>query len=313
MKNILITGGLGNLGSWLTEHFAQQDDKYKVYVLTKNYRKIHISGKYKLINCNIADIDDCTKTLKEYEFDYVIHTASVNDGFKPNYAQDSLEINALGTRNLLEALKDQNIQNFIYFSTFQVYGKYNGTITEETDTCPKHDYGTTHLFAEYYVKQFHITHNIPYTIVRLTNSYGCPKDYNSSKWYLILNDLSKTAFEKKEIVLKSNGKAPRDFIWMGTVAKIVNALIKKEASNDIYNISGQNTRSMLDVANDVKAAYKQHFDQEIPIQVNTSDTTEYPTDLYVSSEKLRKFISFNDTIEFKNEAKNIFTFLEAKV
>lgn len=312
MKNILITGGLGNLGSWLTEHFALKNEEYQVYVLAKNYRNIKTIGKYKLINCNIADTNDCINTLKDYEFEYVIHTASVNDGFTPNYANDAIQINALGTRNLLEAIKDKNVKNFIYFSTFQVYGKYNGTITEDTETCPKNDYGTSHLFAEYYIKQFHSTHNIPFTIVRLTNSYGCPKDYNSSKWYLILNDLSKTAFEKKEIVLKSNGQSPRDFIWMGTVTKTINKLIDKEASNTIYNISGQNTRTMVDVANDVQKAYKTYFEEEIPIQINTGDTTVYPTDLYVSSEKLRNFIPIDDTIEFENEAINIFKFLENK-
>ncbi len=312
MKNVLITGGLGNLGSWITEHFALQTDKYKVYVLTKNNREIHTEAQYETIHCNIADLEDCQKVLGDFEFHTIVHTASVNDGFKPNYPYDALQINALGTRNLLEVFKDKDIQNFIYFSTFQVYGQYSGTISEETETTPKHDYGTSHLFAEYYVKQFHITHKIPYTIVRLTNSYGCPKDYDSSKWYLILNDLSRTAFEKKEIVLKSNGQAPRDFIWMGTVARIVEALSEKEASNDTYNISGQNTRTMVDVANDVQKAYLEYFGEEIPIQLNTEDKTVHPTDLYVESEKLRNFISIEDTVEFQNEAKNIFAFLEKK-
>ena len=309
MKKVLITGGLGNLGSWITSHFSKKE--YDVYVLTKNKRQLTEELSFTLIVADIADKENLTAALREHEFDTIIHTASVNDGFVADYPTLALQVNALGTRNLLEVIKDKKINHFIYFSTFQVYGAYAGTITEETPTLPKHDYGTTHLFAEIYLKQFHKTHGLPYTIVRLTNSYGCPKDLDSSKWYLILNDLSKSAFDNKEIVLKSNGKAPRDFIWMGTVAQIVEDLtLLAEATNDTYNISGQNTLEMLDVAYAVQDAYKEVYNLKIPVKVNTEDTTKYPVDLYVNSEKLRSKISIQDKVVFKEEAKKIFKLLD---
>lgn len=308
MKKILITGGLGNLGSWLTAYFAEQ--ACEVWVLAKNYRKLDTKAKYHLIHCDLADYQDVCQKLKDTNFDIVIHAGSVNDGFVADYFKLALEVNVLGTRNLLEFFKDKKIENFIYFSTFQVYGKYSGTITENTPTEPKNDYGATHLFAEYYIKQFFYSHQLPHCILRLSNSYGCPKDYKSSKWYLVLNDLSKSAFEKKQITLKSNGLAPRDFIWMGDVAKIVFQIATTKATNNIYNIAGEKTYTMLQIATFVQQAYQIKYAITVPITTNLADTTTYPTDLKVSASKLKSAFDYTLAEMFAAEATAIFEFLE---
>ena len=306
-KKILITGGLGNLGSWLTDYFCQQTD-YKVYVLASRKRPILTYLTFTFITCDIADRQAVADTLSDYAFDYVVHTASVNDYFKDNFAEDALRVNALGTRNLLDHFKDQpGLQQFVYFSTFQVYGQRSGLITEETPTEPKNDYGTTHLFAEYYVKQFHATHQLPYTIFRLTNSYGCPKDTDSSKWYLVLNDLARMAATEQKIALKSNGQASRDFIWMGHVCEIVHRVIElPSAPNDTFNISGEQTYKMIDVATSVQKAYQQAYGTSLPITINEADTNHYADDLRVSSDKLRQKIAFETSDHFEEEAKKIF-------
>ena len=314
MKKILITGGLGNLGSWLTDYFCQQT-AYEVYVLASRERPILTDLRFTFIGCNIADRQAVADCLSGHTFDYVVHTASVNDYFKDNFAEDALRVNALGTRNLLDHFKDQpELQQFVYFSTFQVYGQHRGLITEDTPTEPKNDYGTTHLFAEYYVKQFHATHQVPYTIFRLTNSYGCPKDTDSSKWYLVLNDLARMAATEGKIALKSNGQASRDFIWMGHVCEIVHRLLAlPEAPNDTFNISGEQTYQMLDVAHMVQEAYQEAYSQTLPITINEADTKQYADNLQVSSEKLKKQISFMSSNRFKEEAKKIFTLVKNHV
>ncbi|MEQ9439115.1 MAG: NAD-dependent epimerase/dehydratase family protein [Cyclobacteriaceae bacterium] len=310
MKKLLITGGLGNLGSWLTDYFTQQPE-YEVHVLASRKRPILPEAKFQFIACDIADAEQVTKALSPHQYDLVIHTASVNDYFKPNFARDALLVNALGTRNLLEHFVKQPPAHFVYFSTFQVYGQRNGLITESTPTEPKNDYGTTHLFAEYYVKQFHANHQLPYTIFRLTNSYGCPKDHDSSKWYLVLNDLARMAATEEKIVLKSNGKATRDFIWMGDVCQIVHKVLRlSQIPNDTFNICGEQTFSMLDVARAVQAAYQDSYGKQLPVSVNEQDTNQYPDDLQVSAEKLKSVISHSLTQRFQEEAAAIFHMLK---
>jgi UDP-glucose 4-epimerase len=310
-KRILITGGMGNLGSWLTDFFLSNG--WEVTVLTRNLRKLEQVQGFKTIQCDIADEVDCKAKLAGLNIPYIVHCASVNDGFVPGYAHLALEVNTWGTRNILEALKGQEIKHFLYFSTFQVYGKYEGTITEDTPALSRNDYGLTHLFGEGYVKSAYLNNKIPYTIVRLTNSYGCPKDYDSSKWYLVLNDLAKMAYEKKEVVLKSNGLAPRDFIWMGDVCNIVQSLLQlPQAPNDTFNISGEQTVKMVEIAKAVQAAYKEKYGSGIPLSTNTEDKTVYADDLFVSASKLKAVIPYTSMPKFREEALKIFEFLERK-
>jgi UDP-glucose 4-epimerase len=309
MKKILITGGLGNLGSWLTRHFTALD--FEVFVLAKNKRAILANQAFTYISCDIASLEDCKDKLSHHAFDYIIHTASVNDMFVDNYAALALEINTKGTRNILEAIDKSKLQNFIYFSTFHVYGVSEGNITEESPLLARHDYASTHLFAEYYVQQFHLTHQLPYTIIRLTNSYGCPIDTDTSKWYLILNDLAKMAFEKNEIILKSNGLASRDFIWMGTVCKVMEQLVHlSKAPNAIYNLSGEQTFQMKEIAVYVQQAMIKYANINIPIQINTQDTSKPSNNLHVSSAKLKTLLAFDNPINFEQEALSIFKLLE---
>ncbi len=310
LNKILITGGMGNLGSWLTQHFVAKG--WEVYVLTRNERKLEGIDGFNTIHCDISNENDCLEQLSGKEFDYVVHCASVNDGFVQGYAKLAIDVNAWGTRNVLDALKNCKVKHFIYFSTFQVYGKYSGEITEDTTLETKNDYGLSHLFAEGYVKLFHYNQKIPYTILRLTNSYGCPKDYDSSKWYLVLNDLARSAFEKKKIILKSNGLAPRDFIWMGDVCRIVESLISQEPTNNTYNLSGEKTYQMLEIAQLIKNAYLERFNEDVGLSVNEEDKSEYPDRLYVSSSKLKSIVNYNSDPKFKEEAINVFNFLEKK-
>lgn len=306
---LLITGGLGNLGSWVTSHLSSVG--YQTFVLAKNVRELTEQIDFTLLTGDVTDLDGLQQIFADHSFDFVVHLASVNEGFVPNYFHDAIQVNTLGTRNLLEVVKKAPPRHFLYFSTFQVYGQYAGTITESTPTHSKNDYGNTHLFAEHYVQQFHRTQQLPYTILRLTNSYGCPKDLSSSKWYLILNDLSRSAFQNKEIVLKSNGLAPRDFIWMGTVGNVIDQLLQKEASNDVYNLSGQQTLKMLDIANFVQEAYYQEFGERIPIRTNEDDTTVHADDLFVDSSKLRNFVTIDDQAMFVAEARKVFRLLQS--
>ena len=305
MKKILITGGLGNLGSWLTRYFCEQ--QWDVTVLGATYRDILPDYNYNFIACDITNLENCKKALKGQLFDYVIHTASYNDTFMPNYALKSLEINALGTRNILDTLEKTNLKNFIYLSTFHVYGKTTGKITENTPVAPVHDYATTHLFGELYVEQFFRNTNLPYTIIRLTNSYGCPIEKASSKWYLVLNDLAKMAATNQVIELKSNGKPQRDFIWMGDVCSVLeNICLLDNAPNGIFNLSSEMNFSMLEIAEKVQNAYFEVYNKKIEIRLNELDKNDYQQNVFVSSEKLKEIIDFKAIDKIKEEAKEIF-------
>lgn len=309
-KKILITGGLGNLGSWLTIYLSKI---YDIYVLSKDGNRT-VDANYTLIKVDILNEIELKNKLENINFDYCIHAASYNEHFHEEYAKKALLINALGTRNLLDFFSKHTFTKvkFIYFSTFHIYGITSGFIDENTLPNPKNDYATTHLFAEYYLKQFHATHNIEYIIFRLTNSYGAPKTNNFTKWYLVLNELSKMAYKKKRIILKSNGESKRDFIWMGDVVQIVDLVLKNEhCLNKTYNLGSGKIYSIKQLAQFVQFAYREVFEEDLPIEINLKDTNKYEM-LEVDCSKLMKDIGYYSLNEmFIKEIKNIFKLLKS--
>lgn len=307
--NVLITGGLGNLGSWISKYLAQKG--YKIFILSRS-DKYELEGiEYTLIEADITD-NHSLKKLEAITIDYCVHLASFNEFFLPDYPQKALLINTLGTRNLLEVLSKKNIKHFIYFSTFHVYGVNKGIINEESPLMPKNDYASTHLFAEYYCSQFKSTHDLNYTILRLTNSYGCPMDIiNSNKWYLALNDLTLSAYKHKKILLQSNGEAQRDFIYMEDVANVVDKLLQKFPTNAIYNLSAKKSYKILELAKMVQSIYQQRYNALLPIKINSKDKTVYE-DLIVDNNKLKQLIDYDSSIMFTQEINKIFNLLEMK-
>ena len=180
-KKLLITGGLGNLGSWITQSAL---DQFDVTVLTRKWRKVDINGQFDLILEDLSDAEKLVDALKGRDFHYVIHAGSVNDSFVNGYNSLCYAINGFGTRNLINALDLCFLEHFVYLSTSQVYGARAGEIDECTEVGPKNDYAMSHILGEWFLKM-----DMPpnkFSTIRLTNSYGCPKELDSSKWYLVL-------------------------------------------------------------------------------------------------------------------------------
>ena len=308
---VLVTGGLGNLGSWITEHLIKAG--FEITTFSSRDREVLRNLDFERVFGEIQNENDVNRLFADKNWDAVIHLASLNEQFLPGYSKKALEINAFGTRNLLQAIADnkQTKPNFIYFSTIHVYGDTSGTVNEDkVFPNPLSDYAATHLFAEYYIKLFHKTHGIPHTIFRLTNSYGCPKELNSGKWYLVLNDLAKMAFEKREIALSSNGKPRRDFIWMGDVCKIVLNCFNSPAANETYNLGGNCSRSILEVADLVRKEFKKKFNQPLEVAINESDLNNYENFQEVSIDKIQEKFGFSPEDKMSEEIRNIFEFLE---
>lgn len=292
--SVLVTGGHGNLGSYITKALCEAG--YRVHVLTRKADRKLGGLDYEIVEADITDVQSLEKALN-FSVDFCVHLASYNEFFEPGYPEKALRINTLGTRNLLEVLSAKSLKHFIYFSTFHVYGTSSGRVDEMTPPAPKNDYASTHLFSEYYVKQFGSTRNLPFTILRLTNSYGAPLFRDTDKWYLILNDLVKSGFETGEIVVKSNGKAQRDFICMADVSDIVCSLLATSPANDVFNLASNQSYSIAELAEHVRDVFERQWNRTVTISINHEDKTDYGT-LEVSNRKLKSKVDFTPADQF---------------
>ena len=288
-RRYLVTGGLGYVGAWITSELAAAG--HEVFALSRGTDKPELKPNpvpdgakktdggrtaalpYALVRADLAEQSPAEiAALLPERLDGVAHAASFNEAFAPDYGRKALAANALGTRNLLEALAIQGKERglplplFLYFSTFHVYGESCGHITEDTPPRPRNDYGLTHLFGEEYCRMFARANGLSHIVVRPSNGYGAPKTAASTKWYLLLNDLCKSAFTEGRIVLRSDPAVPRDFVWLGDVAAAVKALLERpDLAGRVFNISSGSALALGEVARRTAAGAARFFNRDIPL------------------------------------------------
>ena len=173
MKNILVTGGAGYIGSHIIELLIKKN--LKVFIidnLSTGYKKL-INKKAKFFKADINQYQLVRKIIKNKNIDSIIHLAA-----KLNIAEGEknpkiyYKNNISGTLNLLKACKDTNVKNFVFSSTCAVYSDKYLYVKENSITKPKSNYGYTKLKCEKLIEQHFNKKKINYCILRYFNVVG---------------------------------------------------------------------------------------------------------------------------------------------
>lgn len=290
----LVTGGLGYAGSWLTYGLAKTGNT--VTVLSRSTKAPDLGVPYTLLTADITDETSVRNALALRQFDCCIHAASCNETNSPEYAKQALSVNGYGTHVVTSLLAEQELKAFLYLSTYHVYGKHEGEITETTPVAPQSDYALSHLVGEEYVQRCHRQTNFPTTILRLTNGYGHPRTPNFTKWYLLIHDMCRMAVRQGKITLRSSPDITRDFIWLGDLAPLVEKLVNKEESRGkILNVSSEKTRSLHEIATVVAKVYKARTGNSLPVSYPEEQSSK--ADLKIHSSRLQQIV---DGFRFTN-------------
>ena len=267
--NILITGGLGYIGGRIASYLKEKAPDSRIFLTTRDKnRELPLwTEKFTVLQMDLLDEDSIANCLGNKEIDVIIHLAALNEIDSIKDPKLALEVNTEGTYKLLRIANKKKINRFVYFSTFHVYGETSrGVITEETPTRPFHPYATTHRAAEDIVSFFNHYHKMKTLIFRLSNGYGYPMDRDINRWTLVFNDLCRQAVTSGRVVLKSSGKQHRDFISLHDVARAVFHFlfaVPDEWDDGLYNLGGNCSMSILDVANKITDVYKTKYKKEI--------------------------------------------------
>ena len=288
-RRYLVTGGFGYAGAWISGYLAAKG--HTVFVLSRRVRPPDACFPHTLISADIAQgpPEELAGLLPD-RLDGVVHAASVNEEFLAGYPRKALLINALGTRNLLEALRMRYDRQspgqplLVYLSTIHVYGATGGTVTEATTTLPRNDYALTHLFGEEYCRLFMRTGRLPSVIARLSNGYGAPKLPGSDKWHLLLNDLCKNAVERGVLTIRAHPGTPRDFLWLGDAASGVYRLLRRpDLAGSLFNLSSGQSLAIGEVAERVAAVAGRKLGRPIAIR-HEAAAAPSPPSLHISNE-----------------------------
>lgn len=310
MKNLLITGGMGYIGSEMARYFYELG--YNV-ILTKRKNGRHhqeLEDKFEIIEIDLLDEESLTGICRNV--DVVIHTATFDERLAGKMPKDALLANGYATRQLLEDAYIEKVSKFIYLSTFHVYGTSLGSINESTMVNPISDYAITHYVGEMYCNHFARMKDLQTIIVRLTNGFGAPYSLEIDKWYLALNDFCKAAKNSERIVLKTNGMQARDFVAIKDIVEAVEILVKTDIRPnkraEVFNVSSQKSTTIRELALTVANVYRTRYNRNIEVII-PEECNERSEKLFVDSSRLRK-LGWKSNITIEMEIGKIFELLD---
>ena len=302
VKNILITGGAGYIGSHVTEILLK---KYKKVFLLDNlstgHRKL-INKKAKFFKLDIHRKDKVRKIIKKNKIDSIIHLAAnliIGEGQRK--PKKYYKNNVLGTKNLLEACKDTTVKNFIFSSTAAIYKEGQYRVSEKSIIRPKSIYGKTKIKAENLIRNFAKKNKINYGILRYFNIAGSSPSgkiglINKNSDHLFKNYSIEILKKKPKLKIygtnykTKDGSCIRDFIHVSDIAEIhylVLEKINKLNISKILNCGYNEGTSVLQVAKE--------FKRQSSKKVNIVKTKRRSNDLIkiiASNNNLKKFINW---------------------
>ena len=302
VKNILITGGAGYIGSHVTEILLKKRKKvFLIDNLSTGHRKL-INKKAKFFKVDIHNKKKINKIIKKYKIDSVIHlAANLIIGESQKKPKKYFKNNVLGTKKILSACINTTVKNIIFSSTAAVYKEGQYKVTEKSVIKPKSVYGKTKIQAENLIKNLAKKNKINYGILRYFNIAGS----SSSGKIGLINKNSDHLFKnfsielmKKKPKLKiygidyntKDGSCVRDFIHVSDIAEIHYLILKKIDKRNISKIlnCGYNKGiSVLEVAQE----FKRQSSKKVDI-INTQRRNNDLIKIIASNNNLNKFIKW---------------------
>ena len=250
--NILITGSEGFIGSHVTEKLVKLGHKVKCTVL---YNSFNSYGWLEDIDKEILkEIEVCFGDIRDFSFvkknlkncDSVIHLAALV-GIPYSYISPKsyIETNIVGTLNILEAAKEQNLDRIIHTSTSEVYGSAKFIpINEKHSLNGQSPYSASKIGADQLANSYYLSYETPVTTLRPFNTYGPRQSLRA----IIPTITCQILKENKEVRLGSL-KPTRDFCYIAdTVSAFVAALKSKKSIGQTINIGTGYEISIKDLA-----------------------------------------------------------------
>ncbi len=229
MKNIIVTGGSGFIGSNVVS--ALLEKKFKVIILDKKKPKIK---KIRFIYSDLSNLNSLKRITKNA--DCIYHFAGVSDINKVKFMPiKTVKDNVLITTNLLEAAKINKIKRFIFASSIYTHSSKGNLYT------------TSKLSAENIIKDYNKLFKMKYTILRYATVYG-----TNNRGADVISLFKERAKKNQDIHVHNNGKQTRDFIHAKDLASCTVKILNKKYINKTLIIGNQKKVKIIYLANLIK-------------------------------------------------------------
>lgn len=257
MKNILITGGAGFIGSHVVRLFVNKYPNYNIFNLDtltyagnlENIKDVEDSPNYTFLKADINDEDVMLQLFEKHQFDGVIHLAA--ESHVDRSIEDPLAFlrtNIFGTANLLNAArktwKSFEGKLFYHISTDEVYGSLGkeGFFYETTSYDPKSPYSASKASSDHLVRAYKNTYKLPIVISNCSNNYG-PNQFPEKLIPLCINNIK----NNKPLPIYGKGENIRDWLYVVDHARAIDVIFHEGKNGETYNIGGHNEWTNIDL------------------------------------------------------------------
>lgn len=262
MKNVLVTGGCGFIGSNFIRCALKERSDFRIVNLDSltyagnlcNLKGLDSDSRYHFVPGDICDYDLVSKIFSEENIDAVVHFAA------ESHVDRSIEgpatfihTNIVGTFNLLEVARkawltkspDAEIpKRFLHVSTDEVYGSLGNTglFSETTPYDPRSPYSASKASSDHLVSAYYHTYGLPTLITNCSNNYG-PYQFPEKLIPLIIQN----ALHGKPLPVYGDGKNVRDWLYVEDHCHAILQVLEHGRTGQTYNIGGNNEKQNIDV------------------------------------------------------------------
>jgi dTDP-glucose 4,6-dehydratase len=241
---VLVTGGLGFIGSNFIRHLLKARPTWSIVNLDKrtyagnpaNLQEVARNPRYRWVRADICDPEAVEKAMAGC--DKVVHFAAETHVDRSILdAGAFLRTNVLGTQVLLDAALRQGVSRFLHVSTDEVYGSVSRGYSKEGDQLePNSPYAASKAASDLLVRSYFVTHKAPVVTTRASNNYG-PFQYPEKALPLMITNF----MEDKPFPMYGDGRQVRDWLHVEDHARAILLVLEKGALGETYNIGGSYT------------------------------------------------------------------------
>ena len=267
MRNILVTGGAGFIGSNFVRHLLTRAPDLSIVNLDaltyagsrENLRDLPLEGRHTFVEGNICDRQLVDTLLRRHHIDTIVHFAAESHVDRSILGPEPfIQTNIVGTFTLLEAarqfwLPEQEpaipVHRFHHVSTDEVYGSLGPNdppFSESTPYAPNSPYAASKAASDHLVRAYGHTYGMRVSISNCSNNYGPFQFPEKLIPLMILN-----AVEAKELPVYGDGRQVRDWLYVEDHCEAIELILWRGKAGETYNIGGGNQPANLTIVETV--------------------------------------------------------------